>query len=55
MRDEHRDRMLLEIARALEVLLAEMASQPTTRNTADMIDHAAVLADARIAFEQHYA
>jgi hypothetical protein len=55
MRDEHRDRMLLEMARALEVLLAEMASQPTTRNTADMIDHAAVLADARIAFEQHYA
>jgi hypothetical protein len=54
MRDEQRDRMLIEIARALEILLAEMARQPTTNNTADMIDHAATLADARMAFEQHY-
>jgi len=54
MRDEQRDRMLIQIALALEVLLAEMARQPTSRNTADMIDHAATLADARMAFEQHY-
>jgi hypothetical protein len=54
MRDKHRDLMLIEIARALELLLAEMASQPTARNSADLVDTAGVLADARMTFAQNY-
>jgi hypothetical protein len=54
MRDEQRDRMLIEIARALEILLTELAIHPTARNTAEMIDNASTLAEARRTFEQHY-
>jgi len=51
MRDEQRDRMLIEIARALELLLADMMSR---QNNAETFEAAENLADARRAFEQHY-
>jgi hypothetical protein len=54
MRDEHRDRMLLEMARAFEMVLAELAGQPFTSNSTEMLDAATALFDARRTFEQHY-
>ena len=53
MRDEHRDRMLIEMARALELLLAETAGQ-SMNISAELIDAAGTLAEARKTFEQHY-
>lgn len=55
MRDEHRDRMLIEMATVLELLLAEVASLRSTSEEREMFDfHIDRLTDARSTFEKNY-
>jgi hypothetical protein len=50
MRDEQRDRMLVEIARSLELLLANLART----GDGEALDQAEIMSDVRRTFERNY-